>query len=70
MRADRWACRLVLMVEALAVAWTLGRLAASPDPRQLNRLVLVAAVTVASVIIALVIHGRAVLGLVPRDRES
>jgi hypothetical protein len=68
--ADRWACRLALILEGLTIAWMSGAAMASQAAAEVDRLVAVLAVTAASAVIAFAIHGRGLLGAGANDIEA
>ena len=67
-RADRLACRVGLLLEALLVAWLAGRVAAGTAPEDVVRLAVAVALSVFSGWASVLVHGRAVLFLEPRSR--
>ena len=65
-RADRWACRVGLLLELLLVAWLAGRVAAGGGAPDIARIAFATALTAFSGWVAVTVHGPAVLFLEPR----
>ena len=67
-RADRWACRVAIVLEVLLAAWLTGRVAAGAAPVDIMRLAVALALSVTTVWVSVLAHGRAVLFLEPEGR--
>ncbi|HET9051564.1 MAG TPA: hypothetical protein VFO60_07655 [Candidatus Dormibacteraeota bacterium] len=61
-RADRWCCRIVLVIELLLIAWSGGRSAAGLDLVDVTVFFAALGICVVSLAVAVWIHGWTVLG--------